>query len=180
MRNMNFRRGLALLGAAVAAVGVLAVAQPVNAEPKGSSSPNAAGSAAAPAAVVVAGRGAAADKTTAREGGVSLLHLDGACNQYSDGTGDLCLWWFQNYTGSRADFYFADSNLNDNVFITAGSGQGSPVGNLSESDWNYDLIYGARVCTGINGAGTCGTVPPGSGGNFNSTYRNNVESFTWV
>jgi hypothetical protein len=132
----------------------------------------------APAAAAVAGTNQA--RTAKGASTMAAMHLDGACNLYSNGDGDFCLWYFAGFVGSKADFFVADSNLNNNTFITAGSGQGAVVGNNSESDFNYDLNLGARVCTGTSGAGTCGTVPSNSGGNFNSTYKNNVESFTWV
>jgi hypothetical protein len=116
-----------------------------------------------------------------RTSGVSASHLDGTCNHYySDNTGDLCLWYFQNYSGSKIDFYYGDSNLFNNYFITAGSGQGAVVANNAESDFNYDGIYTAWVCTGTSSSGSCGFISPLTGGNFNTTYKNNVESFYWA
>ncbi|WP_255355759.1 peptidase inhibitor family I36 protein [Frankia sp. CpI1-P] len=99
---------------------------------------------------------------------------------YSNGDGDLCLWYFRNYGGSHADFFFSDNNLNNNTFSSPGAGQGARVGNNSESAWNYDQHLTARVYTGVNSTGTWGTIAPSSGGNFTSTFINNVESFIWV
>jgi hypothetical protein len=106
-------------------------------------------------------------------------HQDGHCNRDSLGNGDLCLWYHQNFQGSLADFFFADANLNDNTFITAGSGQHQLVGNNSASDYNYDLWLTARVCTGVSFTGTCADIGPGANGNLDTTFRNNIESFSW-
>jgi hypothetical protein len=157
---------------------VIALGQPASAAPSGSANTATGAGVAAPAAAAVAGT--SPSRTAKGVGTLAALHLDGACNLYSNGDGDFCLWYLAGFVGSKADFFVADSNLNNNTFITAGAGQGQVVGNNAESDFNYDLNLGARVCTGINSTGTCGTVPPNSGGNFNSTYKNNVESFTWV
>jgi hypothetical protein len=111
--------------------------------------------------------------------GALPAHLDGTCNFYLSGTGDLCLWYFSGYSGSRVDFYSADNSLWTNVFLTAGSGQGANVANNSESAYNYDAIWTAWVCTSTNQNGSCGYIRPRTGGNFNATYFNNTESLHW-
>ncbi|MCK9895321.1 peptidase inhibitor family I36 protein [Frankia sp. AgB32] len=178
MNSTAMRRGLVVAFGGLALAGVVAVGQPASAaSPVNTSGP------VPPAAVSAVGAASAAQTSaTARNqgGGVRASHLDGVCNTYSSGYGDLCLWYLQNYTGSHADFYFGDGNLNDNYFNSPGAGQGQRVGNNSESDWNYDRHLTARVFTGVNYTGVAGDIAPYTGGNFNSTFRNNVESFYWV
>ena len=72
-----------------------------------------------------------------------------------------------------------NSNLVNNYFVTSGSGQGSSLTNNTESDYNYDSYYTAKVTTSPNYYGYVGSVRPRTGGNFNSTYTNNVESIYW-
>jgi hypothetical protein len=186
MRRMTIGIALAALSAAIA---VPALAAPAGAAPSG-------GAAAKPAATANGAHAAApagtarttADVSTA-DGAksrnqpapeVSTSHLDGTCNYYSNYTGDLCLWYYQSFYGSKADFYYADSNLWNNYFVTPGAGQGRVVANNAESDFNYDRTYTAWVCQGINYTGTCGYIPPWTGGNFvYPTFKNNVESFYW-
>ncbi|SNQ45606.1 conserved exported hypothetical protein [Frankia canadensis] len=180
MNRTVLRRGSAVaFGGLALAAGIVVAGQPASAASDGGSATS--GGSTAPGGVSVPGAASAASTADTRDGGgVSTKHLDGACNLYSNGDGDLCLWWTQNFTGSRADFFFADNNLNDNTFLTAGGGQGQRVGNNAESVWNYDRHLTAQVWTGVNYTGTAGTVGPNSGGNFTPTFRNNVESFKWV
>ena len=103
-----------------------------------------------------------------------------SCYVYSNGTGDFCQWWLVNYTGSRGGVFSNDSNLSDNYFATAGGGQYSTMRNNAESDYNYDRYYTAKVATSINYYGYVGIVSPRTGGNYNSTYKNNVESLYWT
>lgn len=113
-------------------------------------------------------------------GPVTAGHLDGACDVYSPGgDGDFCLWFLSNFVGSYADFFFADTNLTDNVFLTPGSGQGAVVGADAESDLNADSNLTARVCTGVGQTGSCNIVPPHGFGNFIAPWRNGVDSFLW-
>ncbi len=177
MNRTAVRRGLAVTFGSMALAGVVAVGQPASA----ATSVNTTGPR-PPAPVAGVGAASTTDSSAAarNQGGVRGAELDGVCNTYSSGYGDLCLWYLQNYTGSRADFYFGDSNLNDNTFITPGAGQGARVGNNAESDWNYDRHLTARVYTGVNFTGVAGDIPPYTGGNFTSTFRNNVESLKWV
>jgi hypothetical protein len=184
MKKTNLRQGLAVVVGGVAAAGIIAAGQPASAATGGA--PAAGGGAAtsgSTSAPAPAGGIAAAGITTRasrNSGGVSAAHVDGQCNLYSNGDGDLCLWFFQNFGGSHADFFFADSNLNDNRFNSPGAGQNAIVGNNSESAWNYDRHLTAKVFTGVNFTGTSGTISPSSGGNFTSTFNNNVESFLWT
>jgi hypothetical protein len=117
------------------------------------------------------------DKSTGN--GLRPLRAE-ACYAYSDGTGDLCLWYLQSYAGSRGGFYNNDANLNDDVFVTAGSGQYSHIGNNAESVWNYDHYWTAWLATSPNFTGSIGYVKPYTGGNLSSTYKNNTESFYWT
>jgi hypothetical protein len=103
-----------------------------------------------------------------------------SCYAYTNGTGDFCQWYFQNYSASRGGIYSNDSNLSDNLFVTAGSGQYSSITNNAESDYNYDYYYTAHVTTSPNYYGSVGYVSPRTGGNFNSTFKNNVESLYWT
>ncbi|ABW11798.1 conserved hypothetical protein [Parafrankia sp. EAN1pec] len=177
MNRTAIRRGMAIAFGGAFMAGMVAVGQPAGAATGSVTSPKVD----APAPASVSSVGAASTKASRNStGGVGAAHLDGACNLYSNGDGDLCLWYFQNYSGSHADFFFSDSNLNNNQFNSPGAGQGSWVGNNSESVWNYDRHLTARVYTGVNYTGTNGTIAPNSGGNFTSTFRNNVESFQWI
>ncbi|EIV96583.1 peptidase inhibitor family I36 protein [Frankia sp. QA3] len=178
MNKTSFRRSLAVTVGGAAVAGILAVGQPALAATGGGTVTGT--GTRAPAPLASAGLSTASTKSGRNGGGVSAQHLDGACNLYSNGDGDLCLWYFQNYGGSHADFFFADNNLNNNTFSSPGFGQGALVGNNSESAWNYDQRLTARVYTGVNSTGTWGIVAPSSGGNFNSTFINNVESFVWI
>jgi hypothetical protein len=115
--------------------------------------------------------------------GVSIAlaaHLDGTCNMYASGTGDLCQWYFSGYSGSRVDYYYADNSFWNDTFLSAGSGQGATVANNAESAYNYDSIWTAWVCTSTNRTGTCGYIRPRSGGNYNPSWFNNSESLYWT
>jgi hypothetical protein len=108
------------------------------------------------------------------------MHLDGTCSVYANGTGDLCLWYFSSFTGSRVDFYYNDSNLYNNVFLTSGSGKGAVVASNAESAYNYDSIWTAWVCTDPSYAGSCGYILPRTGGNFTATFYNRSDSLYWT
>lgn len=117
---------------------------------------------------------------TSRTSASGTAAVTRSCYSYSNGTGDLCLWYFQNYSGSRGGVYSSDSNLVDNYFATLGSGQYRSMTNNTESDFNYDYYYRAVVATSPGYYGYRGTINPRTGGNFNSTYVNNVESVYWT
>lgn len=103
-----------------------------------------------------------------------------SCNTYANGTGDMCFWYLTGFQGSRGGFYSNDSNFGDNYFVTPGAGQGTRIANNAESDYNYDNYYTAKVSTSVNYYGYVGSVAPRHGGNFNPTYKNNVESLYWA
>lgn len=154
-----------------------------------SAAPAATGSAVVPAAPGAApaaglfrdGRPAPSRKAAKPSGAAtSLVAEDGACDLYSDGTGEMCLWFLANFSNSMDDLYFNDGNLSDNFFRTPGAGLGQSVINNAESDWNRDTIFTAQVWTGLNFTGTSGVVPPTGFGNFNSTFVNNVESLQFI
>lgn len=119
-------------------------------------------------------------------GGMIAGGATGAQAATKDGvieTGEFVQWYFQNYSGGCEDDFYADSNFYNDYFKNCGqgaSGVGAVVANNTESDYNYDYSYTAHVCTGTYYTGSCGTVGPRSGGNYNSTYRNNVESLYWT
>jgi hypothetical protein len=178
-------RGVTRIGAAVGAGLLLALlaAGPAGAAPPDGSDPAVAASGSKVPAPVTGQPAPAGSKlgTTGQTAANALpMHLDGSCNAYTSGTGDLCLWYFSGYGGSRVDFYYSDSNLWTNVFLSAGSGQGAVVANNSESAYNYDSIYTAWVCTSTSYNGSCGYILPRRGGNFVPTYFNNSESLYWT
>jgi len=129
---------------------------------------------------------AASKASAGRQAGVSASGSVGtaaattSCYSYSNGTGDFCQWYLVNYTQSRGGLYYSDANFWDNYFVTAGWGQGQRIANNAESDYNYDRYLTARVATYTNYQGVLGDVRPRTGGNFTSTFKNNVESFRWV
>jgi hypothetical protein len=104
-----------------------------------------------------------------------LASQDGSCD-----VGEVCLYYFSNFAGSRYDTAHNDPTLFDNRFITAGAGQLATVGANAESVWNRDPNTTVWVCTGTNQTGSCGYVAPNSYGNFNSTYFNKVDSLIWA
>lgn len=98
------------------------------------------------------------------------------CRTFSNGTGDLCLFYLPGYRGSRIGIYANDASLWDNHFRTVGRGRGRIVANNAESVYNNDTIYTANLCTDVNYGGVCGALWPRSGGTLTSTYYDNVES----
>lgn len=106
-----------------------------------------------------------------------LASQDGACD-----VGDVCQYYLtsQSGFGSKYDTAHNDPNLNNNRFISIGSGRLSIVGNNSEFIWNRDPRTSVIICTGANYTGTCGTVGPNVSGNLTATYKNQVESLYWA
>ena len=124
------------------------------------------------AVVLMAGGIVAGGATTA-----DAANKDGVIN-----TGEFVQWYYTNYTGGCEDDYYADTSFWNDYFKNCGqggSGVGAVVANNTESDYNYDYTYRANPCTGTSYTGSCGTVQPRAGGNYNSTYKNNVESLYW-
>jgi hypothetical protein len=119
-------------------------------------------------------------RETGLRSGALAAHIDGICNSFFDGTGDLCLWPNTGYSGSHIDYFYGDDSVWNNVYLTAGSGQGAGVANNSESTYNYDTIWTAWVCTSTNQFGSCGYILPRHGGNFVPTFFNNTESLHWT
>jgi hypothetical protein len=95
--------------------------------------------------------------------------------------GELCLSAAAVWTeGSVADFEFGDCNLDDNVFLSAGPGQGQVVAGNIRGAINWDTGYAAEFFTQSNCRGDFGYLPPGNvvfnpGGGL-LPWR----SFTWV
>jgi hypothetical protein len=108
-------------------------------------------------------------------GSAIALHLDGACNVYANGTGDICLWRNQNFAGLRVDLYYNDPDFGNNTFPG-----GAPLANNTESGWNYDTRWIAHGCRGVNYTGGCGVALPGAHGNITPSFRWNVESLYWT
>jgi cytoskeletal protein RodZ len=122
---------------------------------------------------IAASKGATAERTA------SSVHAAAAttpCYVYTDATGDLCSWYFRGWSGSRGGVHYSDYNLVDNYFPTAGSGAGATMTNNAESIYNYDYIYKKRLFTGYGYTGAYGDQPTRSGGDYTTTYINNVES----
>jgi hypothetical protein len=118
----------------------------------------------------------AIDTSASKSGPISAQAAeDGLCD-----VGDVCLYYYSNYGGSRYDTSHNDPSLFNNRFITSGSGQWAGVANNAESIWNRDSRVTLVICTGVNSTGTCGTVGPGVYGNLTATYKNNVESIYWA
>jgi hypothetical protein len=174
MRSVKI--GLSLLAAASALTLALA--------PAASAAPAHAAPAATPAA---AGTVPALIPTTAKPpvkvipaGVHTNADQDGACNSLTNGDGDFCFWFGQNFVGSLADYFTSKPNLNTLTYLTPGLGLGQPVGNTSESSLNADTRLSVVVFTGVSGTGTGGLVNPRGFGNFNATFANNVESFRFM
>jgi hypothetical protein len=106
--------------------------------------------------------------------------LDGFCD-FNPSLGELCLSTAYPWTeGSIADFVFGDCNLNDNVFLSPGPGQGQVVGGNIRAAINWDTNYAAQLFTQPNCQGDYSLLPPGNS-IFNPT--NDLlpwRSFTWV
>jgi hypothetical protein len=192
MNRVKTGLGLLATGAAL----TLALATPASAGPASDgagsktsgSTANQAPDRAVPAAAIRTGHATPASKAprtaaAAGVGGTGVVtagHQDAACDVYSPGgDGDFCLWFLSNFVGSYSDFFFADTNLTDNTFLTAGSGQGQTVAANAESDLNADSNLTARVCTGVGQTGSCNIVPPHGFGNFIAPWFNGVRSFLW-
>jgi hypothetical protein len=169
--------GLCLLAATSAFT--LALAPGAGAAPTGTARVAAAPAARTPASAVVPARGT---PTIVKVSGSASTYAnqDGACNTLSNGDGDFCFWFSTNFVGSLSDFFFSDSNLGNNTFLTPGLGLGAVVANNSESALNADNNLTVLVYTGTSFSGTAGFVSPRTFGNFNATFTNNVESFRFV
>lgn len=168
---MSVVAGLATIGA------VAAVTLPANAADKGDDQSSRVSAQRTHTGSAIAGNNAARPQP----GGASGQRVTGdTCTAYSDGHGDLCLWYSSNFVGSRTGFLRDDANLSDDRFVEAGSGQSSTVTNNAESAWNYDRFGTAFVTTSPNYTGFVGSMAPNSGGNFSATYKNNVESIYWA
>jgi hypothetical protein len=149
----------------------LALAQPAGAA-RSTAAPTAASGA---QAALVPARGHPA-VTNAKPGVQPLDHQDGACNMLSNGDGDFCFWWAANFVGSMSDFFFSDSDLRNNQYLTPGLGLGEFVADNSESALNADSNLSVLVFTGVGFSGTAGIVNPRQFGNFNTTFKDNVAS----
>jgi hypothetical protein len=182
MNRLKTGLGLLAAGAALALVaGTPASAAPVAAKPS-TTAVNAPAAKQVPASAMQTSGVSPASRTARTSGlGVAAANLDGNCNVFTNGDGDFCLWFLQDFTGSYADYFSTDTNLCDgDVFVTPGLGQGATVCANAEGDLNADSNFGAEVCTEIGRQGTCGVVPPRGFGNFVAPWRNGVRSFALV
>ncbi len=164
------------LGALALSGAVLAVAVPA-----GASTPTAAKPVGRVSAVAVHPGAANQAVAAVRRNPSTVISTTGSCATYRGRTaGDFCLFYFQNYTGSRVGVFDNTADLRPVRFQTSGSGVGTSAYYNAESDYNYDTLYTAHVCTGLNYTGSCGFVSPRTGGNFSSTYSNRDASVYWT
>lgn len=106
--------------------------------------------------------------------------LDGFCD-FNDSLGELCVSSAAVWTnGSIADFVFGDCNLNDNVFLSSGPGQGQVVGGNMKGAINWDTGYAAQFFTQPNCQGEFSFLPPGNVISNPSGALLPWRSFTWV
>jgi hypothetical protein len=162
--------GLCLLS--VASALTLALATPAGAAPSGAAPTATSGT--QPALAPAKGHPAVAN---VKPGTVTPnADHDGACNTLANGDGDFCYWFGANFVGSMNDFFFSDTDLRNNLYLTPGLGLGEAVADNSESALNADSNLSVLVFTGVGFSGTAGVVNPRQFGNFNSTFVNNVAS----
>jgi hypothetical protein len=96
--------------------------------------------------------------------------------------GEFVQWDSRGYSGGCLDIASGDDSLWNDYFLDCGTGMagvGQPVWNNAESGWNFDTVYTVVLYTGLGYTGAYGYVRPYTGGDFGSTYRNNVESLSW-
>jgi Peptidase inhibitor family I36 len=87
------------------------------------------------------------------------VEKDGNCE-----VGELCLFWWQNYSGAAFDLYLSDPDFSDDAFSVDPAWA---VDNNTRSYWSQDDFYW-RVYDGANYSGEellC--IAPGDRGNFN-------------
>ncbi|SNQ45610.1 conserved exported hypothetical protein [Frankia canadensis] len=165
---MTLRRGLAVAVSGAALVTLMASAQPADAAQSPSSAPLQ--NASAPRPAPVPGTASTTGNSGSRSGGgVGTRHLDGVCNQYSNGDGDLCVWSGANFTGTVKDFFYG----------TCGLVSPPPIGNVG-SIWNYDRHLSARLFTAPNYIGSTAIIRPNTGGNLAPPFRDNISCFDWI
>jgi hypothetical protein len=180
---MHLRRSTAvtvIAGVVATAAAVSAVA-PANAAAKADTAREAAvvranvtGPAPRPATVKVPSPRSLA--ATTRNAGAQRSRTTSATLCYG---GYMCFWYYSNYGGSKGGFGSNDNNFADYYFVGPGAGQGASMANNSESYYNYNTEKTAVVFTSPDYIGSWMQVPPLHGGNFDSTYGDNVESFYW-
>jgi hypothetical protein len=100
------------------------------------------------------------------------------CHVYADNTGDLCLFSRSRFTASRIGIRFSASDLCAYDY-PAGPDQGQSVCDHVESIYNFDDYYEARVFSGEAYTGYYGVLPPRTGVDLSSTYKNKIRSFYW-
>lgn len=118
--------------------------------------------------------------TTRPDSPGSTRDLKNVCNQYESGAGDLCLYWGDPATSSRIAFYRSDTDLSDDHFKTAGSGQNEVVADNTTWVRNFDRTYTFLVCTGTSFTGECAAVAPGASGNLTRPFYLRVNSVRLV
>jgi Peptidase inhibitor family I36 len=176
--------GLAAILTALAVSAGVAFAAPAGAAPPttdgGSAVTAAKTGALPPAAQLRQGRPAPGARSVPGGPLSQAVSFDGVCDRYANGTGELCLWWLLDFHGGLYDTFDDDATLFDNRFIVPAPGGGQVVANNTESVYNNDLVYTARVFTGVNYTGAHGTLAPAASGNLTSTFINNIESVEYI
>jgi hypothetical protein len=99
----------------------------------------------------------------------SAAHKDGYCD-----SGEMCLYYFQNFGGPVFDLYYADNDFYGDRF----PGTYILADNNTESGKNRDT-YTWYLYTGANRTGYRGTATPGSQGNFAPIFKNTISSGFW-
>lgn len=88
---------------------------------------------------------------------------------------EFALFYDDGNRGSWTDFFYDESFLSNDRFITPGSGQGQVVDNNAESYFNFDNVNW-YVYTGAEAKGTEGWIPRDRLGDFSGNFVNQVSS----
>lgn len=110
----------------------------------------------------------------------SAADRDGVCN-----TGEVCYFFNSNFGGSRSDFFGNDANLQDNNFLSSGSGQGQTVKNNAAGGRGLDATYNVTVWFNSNYnngtyTGRSDTLPTNYGDpQFDNVYNENASHSWW-
>ncbi len=117
-------------------------------------------------------------------GGLALLSVSPAPSQaafYSCLPAEFCLYFNEDGNGGRYAFEFSDSNLNDNKY--EGADTGETVGNTARGVWNNgnagnkdDVVVYKRP----NFKGDDGCIRLDISGPLPRNWWNNIESYRWA
>jgi hypothetical protein len=94
---------------------------------------------------------------------------------------DFCFYFNSNYAGARADYFWSDGTLDNELFNHGGSsGQGVQVKNNAASAVNnYAFTAVVYYNSGCNGSHATQSFGAFGKNNFNATMKNNNASFRW-